>query len=195
MSAVSQAAVLLAARTRASFQDGPPLGCNPAWPGWVTNGWFSAQADVPAELVQVKAAIKRAPEVIADLQAAIDSGSAVSVTEDKTLRIESIFPSRCDVCAGKGECVCACCSDAHDCLRCDGDGFTGAKDLGQCVFRDASGTETVLQGAFAGLFEGLRTYRETAEALTPILGVDDAGKVVAVAMPMREDVRRPGGAA
>jgi hypothetical protein len=124
----------------------------------------------------------------------------IPAAEDIALRIPYVADvddvvKPCRACAGTGEHDCNCEACETGCDECDGDGETivteGKKgDPGQRVYL-SDGVTTIINERYGVLLDGLTVVRLGDSNVDPLGGVDESGRLVALVMPMRADVRTP----
>jgi hypothetical protein len=153
--------------------------------GWFSNGYFALRDEALAA-----AATDEKPSPLA----AWAKHERIPVVENSALRIPRRAESqRCQECID-GVCECHC-GDEHVCKACEGAGTAVIEtDIGQMVF-EGMGETTVVQPLLGALLEGLTVVRcpekDQPANLAMLCGLDEAGEMVVVVMPLRESLRNP----
>lgn len=121
-------------------------------------------------------------------------------TENAALRIPFVvgvedITKTCSNCGGDGGHDCDCDFCEVGCKTCDGAGeivVTAGRreEPGQRVYI-GGGVTSIANERLGTLFDGLRVVRLGATNISPLGGVDGSGRLVAIVMPIRGDVRQP----
>ena len=143
-------------------------------PGWVSNGHWAvlATAEHYAAAVADPFALKRS------YKASLDFGAPRTPLEE--VRSERIEP------------VAAIEAVISVCPTCDHERTAKPYqrgDLGQRIYA-GGGVETLVDGRYAEILDGLSVVRLGTKELDPVAGIDADGDIVAVVLPMRMSARR-----